>query len=175
MASLFGHGLLAWSIGRLPPFDHLGSKTRWIGIGSSMLPDLDVVAFRFGIPYEHMLGHRGFTHALIFAMGWAWLMNGLFFKKGERTYRRWLFLFICTASHGLLDACTSGGRGVGFFIPFTGERYFFPWRPILVSPLSAADFFSEWGWRVLLSEAVYIGLPAIVLMVIGWLLRYKNR
>jgi inner membrane protein len=28
----------------------------------TLMPDFDVIAFAFGIPYEHMLGHRGFTH-----------------------------------------------------------------------------------------------------------------
>ncbi len=34
----------------------------------AVLPDIDVVAFRLGIPYEHSLGHRGFTHSLAFAV-----------------------------------------------------------------------------------------------------------
>jgi len=33
----------------------------------SLLPDADVAAFGFGIPYEHPLGHRGFTHSIAFA------------------------------------------------------------------------------------------------------------
>lgn len=32
-----------------------------------MGPDLDVVGNWMGIPYEHMLGHRGLTHSLPFA------------------------------------------------------------------------------------------------------------
>ena len=32
-----------------------------------VLPDLDVISFQFGIPYEHFWGHRGFTHSLAFA------------------------------------------------------------------------------------------------------------
>ena len=33
----------------------------------AILPDADVVAFAFGIPYGAMLGHRGLTHSLTFA------------------------------------------------------------------------------------------------------------
>jgi inner membrane protein len=38
------------------------------GCVGSILPDVDVLAFAFGIPYEHPLGHRGFTHSLFFAV-----------------------------------------------------------------------------------------------------------
>ena len=33
-----------------------------------MLPDLDVIGFFFGVRYDDMLGHRGITHSLAFAM-----------------------------------------------------------------------------------------------------------
>ncbi len=33
-----------------------------------MIPDADVVAFRFGIPYDSMFGHRGFSHSILFAL-----------------------------------------------------------------------------------------------------------
>jgi hypothetical protein len=39
------------------------------------------------------------------------------------------FLFLATASHGILDAFTDGGRGIAFFAPFGTERYFFPHHP----------------------------------------------
>lgn len=34
------------------------------GMLLSVLPDLDVLTFRLGIPYGRMLGHRGFSHSL---------------------------------------------------------------------------------------------------------------
>src|SRR5438477_13211390 len=34
----------------------------------AMLPDADVIAFAFGIPYEHPFGHRGATHSFVFAL-----------------------------------------------------------------------------------------------------------
>ena len=39
-----------------------------------------------------------------------------------------LYLFLSTASHGVLDALTDGGLGVAFFSPFDQTRYFFPFR-----------------------------------------------
>ena len=32
------------------------------------LPDLDVAGFEFGVPYGHMLGHRGLSHSVVFAL-----------------------------------------------------------------------------------------------------------
>jgi inner membrane protein len=33
------------------------------GVAASTFPDLDVVGLKFGIPFEHFLGHRGFSHS----------------------------------------------------------------------------------------------------------------
>jgi len=37
------------------------------GVACSVMPDLDVIGFRFGIRYGDFWGHRGFTHSLLFA------------------------------------------------------------------------------------------------------------
>ena len=39
----------------------------WSGL--SLLPDADVIGFRFGVRYEDTWGHRGATHSLTFALG----------------------------------------------------------------------------------------------------------
>ncbi len=77
-----------------------------------------------------------------------------------------------TASHGLLDAFTNGGQGVGFFLPFDTRRYFFPWHPIQVSPIGFA-FFSERGMSVLLSEMLWVWLPTAAL--VAPVLLYRRR
>ena len=41
-----------------------------------------------------------------------------------------------------------------------------------VSPISARRFFSDWGIRVLLSEAVWVGIPSLGLILWGTL---RNR
>ncbi len=44
----------------------------------SLVPDLDVIAFRFGIPYAAPFGHRGATHSIVFALAMgvaAWLLT----------------------------------------------------------------------------------------------------
>lgn len=77
-----------------------------------------------------------------------------------------MVIFFSTLSHGVLDALTTGGRGIGFFIPFDNERYFFQLRVIKVSPLNIDHFFSDWGWQVLLSEFKFVVIPCVIVLVI---------
>ena len=53
-----------------------------------------------------------------------------------------------------------------FFAPFDTTRYFFPWRPIPVSPL-ASNFFSAWGWHVFTLELALLWLPAALVMLLA--------
>jgi inner membrane protein len=84
------------------------------------------------------------------------------------------FFFAVTASHGLLDAFTNGGLGVAFFAPFDDSRYFFPWRPLEVSPLGMA-FFSSWGLQTALSELQWVWLPTALLVAAVELVRWHRR
>jgi inner membrane protein len=68
------------------------------------------------------------------------------------------YLLIAALSHPLLDMLTDGGLGIALFYPFSTGRYFFPWRPISVSPIGGA-FFSRAGLEVILSELKWIWLP----------------
>ena len=61
---------------------------------------------------------------------------------------------------------TSGGQGVGFFMPFNSERYLFPFKPIRISPYRLMHFFSSEGKRILVSEAFWIWLPAALVLVV---------
>ncbi|HEX8515300.1 MAG TPA: metal-dependent hydrolase [Bacteroidia bacterium] len=162
MASAFGHAYAAYAIGAGYPDKLRNLKFLSIGIICSILPDADVVSFAFGIPYESFWGHRGFTHSIVFAFLLGIFITATFYHSGswnKTALKHVLFFSLCTASHGLLDALTSGGLGVAFFSPFNNERLFFPWRPIRVSPIGARNFFSEWGIRVIKSEAIWIGIP----------------
>ena len=38
------------------------------GVFCAVLPDLDVIGFKLGIRYADLLGHRGFSHSLLFAL-----------------------------------------------------------------------------------------------------------
>lgn len=162
MASVFGHGIVGFTVTKL-----LDNKnTKWLlllAILSTILPDADVISFNFGIPYEAPLGHRGFTHSILFAVIWAILLMLIFGKQKKRLW--FSVIFLSTLSHGILDAMTSGGRGVGFFIPFHNERFFFPLRGIQVSPIGVQKFFSEWGMAVIWSEIKYIFVPCLIIFV----------
>jgi inner membrane protein len=85
------------------------------------------------------------------------------------------YLFLAIASHGMLDALTNGGLGVAFLAPFSSGRYFFPWRPILVSPISVHRFFSERGVAVLTSELVIVWLPSIAVAMAAFASRRWRR
>ncbi|MEE9889568.1 metal-dependent hydrolase [Stenotrophomonas maltophilia] len=77
-----------------------------------------------------------------------------------------VFVFICAASHPLLDAMTSGGLGVALAWPWSEQRFFAPWRPIRVSPF-APQFFSARGIATLLSELRWVWLP-LAGAVVAW-------
>ena len=124
----------------------------------SVLPDVDFVAFMVGIPYPHPFGHRGMTRSLLFAT-----IIGLVVALGLRLRRQPVLLdallaALVVASHGVLDAMTTGGLGVEFFWPVDTHRYFLPWRFIPVAPLGAG-MLSARGLSVVLTEAVLF-LPA---------------
>jgi inner membrane protein len=77
-----------------------------------------------------------------------------------------LYFFLATVSHAILDALTNGGLGVALFSPIDPTRYFFPVRPIEVSPIGIGEFFSAQGWLVVRSELLWIWLPTLVLCVL---------
>ena len=170
MPSAFGH--LAPALALVPFFRTPSAPARlWAaGIACAVAPDLDVIGLRF-VPYESMFGHRGITHSVPFAVA---LSAAAVFAVLPRRHaaisraRAWLYLFLATASHGLLDACTNGGRGVAFFGPFSAARFFFPFRPIEVSPIGVARFFSERGVEVLRSELLWVWLPCAMLASAAW-------
>lgn len=177
MASDFSHAAAALSLGVW--FYHPGIPKRIWAVGAlcSVIPDVDVIGFSFGVRYGDFLGHRGFTHSLLFAALLAGAATLLAFPRNlaaATRYSLWAYLFLATASHGLLDAMTDGGLGVAFFAPFDNTRYFLPWTPIRVSPIGIERFFSGRGLTVLQSELLWIWLPAALLAVAGWLFRKRN-
>jgi inner membrane protein len=213
--TIFSHAITAAAAAQWWP-RRLPSRFWTWTIVCAMLPDIDVAGFSFGIAYEDMFGHRGFTHSFFFATlvgafaAWqvshpsnapqlshpshlrthlshpSHLRTHLSHPSHLRTHlshpshashlshRIQLFVWFMavTASHGLLDALTNGGRGIAFFAPFTNHRYFFPWRPIQVSPIGAG-FFSARGLRVLTSEARWIWLPSAIIAVSARLRRRR--
>lgn len=169
MASLPGHAVAVCGLGAvLLPSRAPGRMWVW-GVLLALFPDVDALGYFYGVPYGHPWGHRGLTHSVMMAVLLACAVMAWERRRdpGIGVDRTTLFLILAALSHGLLDAATNGGLGVGFWLPFESTRYFFPWRPIRVSPMGGA-FFGTRGWRVLLSEALWIGLPSLALCLGRW-------
>src|SRR5690349_18310120 len=177
MASAFSRAIAAVA---LAPVILPSPKPRrlWVlGALCAVIPDADVAAFAIGIPYEHVLGHRGLSHSILFAGIVASAVVAIAFGSDQFDASRprlWWYFLLVTISHGVLDAMTSGGLGVGFLAPFSDARYFFPFRPILVSPIGVGRFFSERGLAVIRSEMLWIWLPSALLAGAALLTRKKR-
>lgn len=177
MASAISHAVAASAISAAF-YRHGISKGVWIaGIVCSMLPDVDVIGFRFGIHYDDFWGHRGFTHSLLFAAILAAVITTALRRRIRSKISLFVFayLFVTSASHGLLDSMTNGGLGVAFFSPFDTSRYFLPWRPIRVSPIGITRFFSARGVAILRTEMLWIWIPSILIIATVTVLRMSNR
>ena len=178
MASGFAHMAVAYAMGKtLNP--SWPTKRFWVlTLLCCVLPDVDVLGLVMGIPYDHVLGHRGITHSVVFA-----IMVGIVMPRvltsgfSCSTYRYStlaVYFSLVILSHGALDALTDGGLGIAFFAPFDATRYFFPWRPIAVSPIGISEFFSHWGLSVLLTEGIWIGIPVCLWLGILQVVRRKG-
>jgi inner membrane protein len=145
MASI-GHVAVGMVLGRYErSTSSVGKLAASMGVFSAlaMLPDADVIAFVFRIPYEAPWGHRGATHSFVFsalvALGLALLARALRFPA----LRVGLLAFVALASHGVLDTLTDGGLGAALLWPFSNERFFAPVQPLPVAPIGAGMFSSR--------------------------------
>jgi inner membrane protein len=173
MASAFGHALAAATLPRVLTRRSLPTRFWVLTLVCGILPDIDVLAFRLGIPYRHPLGHRGFTHSIVFGFIWASALTLVFFRKQANKFQIFFLLLVSTLSHGVLDAMTNGGLGVGFFIPWKETRYFFPFHPIEVSPIKVERFFVQ-AEKILVSEAIWIGIPCFILLALSSIARISR-
>lgn len=179
MATVFSHAAVALTLGRVKERGTPPARFWWLSVFCAALPDADVAGFAFGIRYGDVLGHRGLSHSLPFALLCAIVVVGLAFRETRRFSRAWWamvgYFFVVAASHGLLDALTDGGLGIAFFSPFDTSRYFFPFRPLAVSPIGVEPFFSEWGLRVVLNELIWIWAPcSLVLAAVAAVRRFYS-
>jgi inner membrane protein len=160
MASAFSHAVVALAMGKAFRNKELTWRELSLGALCSAVPDLDVIGFPLGIQYGDLWGHRGLTHSVLFAALLAGILVAVWYRTKPTV------------------ALTDGGLGVAFFSPFETTRYFFPMRPVLVSPIGISEFFTEYGARVLASEVVWIRLPScaafVVLRAIQWLWPTKS-
>jgi inner membrane protein len=120
----------------------------------SLLPDADVIGFRFGIEYADPWGHRGATHSFAFSVGLAVVLGLLAGALRLGALRTTVVSALVLASHAVLDTLTDGGLGCALFWPLDDQRYFAPWNPIPVAPIGRR-FFSTDGLSVAMTELVF--------------------
>lgn len=178
MASVFTHVLVGVAQGAAGKSTWKKQRRFWLlAVLCSILPDFDGIGLKLGVPYGALWGHRGMTHSLLFA-AIAGIAAAACFQLPWRSKDKWklaVLFFIITVSHGVLDAMTDGGLGVAFFSPFDTHRYFFSWRPIHVSPMSAPRFLTQRGLRVIWSELLWVWCPTLVIVALVYCWRVLRR
>jgi inner membrane protein len=132
----------------------------------AMLPDADVVAFAFGIPYASEFGHRGASHGILTGV----ILGAFIGFVALRTRTGAVLGAVAMVSHGLFDTLTTGGEGVALLWPFSNERLFAPWRPIPVAPIGLGFL----SMRGLYCAAVELALFA-PFVVLALALRRRRR
>ena len=166
MPTIITHAVVPWLVGAASgPRAVPRRLLAFCGV-AAMLPDLDVLSFRLGIPYGSPFGHRGAAHSLAAAIV-VGLLSMLFARwLGAGRWRVFAAVALSYVSHPLLDACTDGGYGVALLWPFTNHRYFAAFAPIEVAPIGMR-FFSSRGLEVMFSEMIWVWVPvAIVALLI---------
>jgi inner membrane protein len=142
-------------------FPHRRTWLFWVLSGFlPIIPDFDAFSSAaYGTPF----GHRGFTHSFVFALAIGVITAGLTFKYFKIIFWQLaLFYFAITASHGILDAFTTGGYGILWLWPFSDDRFGL-WGPIKV-----ADIGFEWPnprtSRAVRSELFWVWLPTTLIV-----------
>lgn len=177
MPSIFSHAFFAAVTGK-SLFSKPISAWFWFLIAlCAIIPDADVVTRSFGVERGSIFSHRGFTHSIFFAVLFGSLTAFFahkFLKTNLSLIKLIVFFSLATVSHPLLDMLTNGGSGAALLAPFSNERFFFPWRPVEVSPIGFG-FFSERGAAVIFSEISWIWLPATIIFLTAKITRKLSK
>ena len=171
MPSLLGHAVAGLAITSACSDGRLPRRTWPLAAVCAVAPDLDWFVSLANVHRGHFLNHRGVAHSLTAALVLAGAAFVLGFRPERRRHRVWLCLALAALSHGLLDACTSGGVGVALFAPFSDTRWACLWQPGWVAPLPLNPEHTNTFLASLWSEAFWIGLPALVVTLGSRLIR----
>jgi inner membrane protein len=166
MATSYTHAFVGFGVAQV----YTPGRLRWVywllAAVLAVFPDIDVFS---SAAYGAIMGHRGWTHSLVFSLWLALLAASVTFRLFRANF--WALsgiYFLALASHSLLDALTRGGAAIPFFWPMTDQRYG-NWGPIPVSDLAlelpdprvSRALRSEMWW-VWLPTAVFIGILATI-------------
>ena len=121
---------------------------------AALLPDADVIAFYFRIPYSAPWGHRGASHSFLVAIVAGTVIGLLLSRWFDSVWKSVVSALLAVMSHGLLDALTNGGLGVALLWPHSLFRYFAPLRPLPVAPIGLG-LLSDRGLHVLFTATLY--------------------
>lgn len=175
MSSLFGHALAgltisaAFSQGKPP-------RRLWLAsVACAMAPDLDWFTVFLPLSDGNSLAHRGITHSLVATILITVCAMLMAYRYRLREPNLWICIFSATLSHSLLDALTFGGTGVAFLLPFSETRFVSLWQPIFVSPIPLSGNLLDWLLFSLSTEALWIGIPALLVFVAPRLRRWVQR
>src|SRR5262245_14156116 len=175
MPSSFAHIAAGLGFGT-PALPRSIPRRYWIAAGlCASIPDVDWLWSFRGRPYDHWLEHRGVTHSLLFAACLAAVMTWTVIRPvaAEGTLTRlWAGLALATASHGIFDALSTYGTGVGFLIPFSTHRFFFSWRPITGGTVRTHGLPIK-VLAALGQELLFVWLPSAIVAVLVWWWRKK--
>jgi inner membrane protein len=166
MPSIISHAAVPLAIGIALGRERVPRPLLIAAIAASMLPDADVILFRFGATYDDVWSHRGFSHSLGFAVLLG-IVAALMLRRHVAPLFAFAVIAFSAASHGLLDMMTNGGHGIAILWPLSDQRYFFDWRPVQVSPLAASRLPMR-ATAIARTEILWVWLP---LMTLAWVAR----
>ena len=159
-----GFAIGAWTAPRPPAL-----RVCVAAAACAALPDIDFLGLPLRFPDTSPLAHRGITHSIFFA-GVAALVVAVVFFSDERWRARrtriGLALGLALLSHGVLDALTTYSLGIGFFVPFSAQRFRFLWTPL-------GDPRGRLAGQ-LIQDALVVFLPATLIGWLGWRLRRRS-
>lgn len=127
----------------------------------AVLPDLDLLSAIFEVRAYEPLGHRGLSHSLVIAV-LVGVAAALFFFRDWR--RAAPVLVAAAASHGVLDAFTSGEVGVALFAPLSDARVMSPWKLLPSCPIGGTELLGAWGLFTIANELLFLLLPLGILV-----------
>lgn len=164
MASVLAHAAVPLIARRAFDFPRpLGRKLDVLAVLCAIWPDLDYATLAFEVRPNELLGHRGLTHSLFVAV-----LVGLAASLAFRGARAWrtiaLFLVGAAASHGLVDAMTTGDVGVALFAPLESGRHMLPLKLVATCPGGLDEWLGFWGLLTIANELLYIVLPVALIV-----------
>jgi inner membrane protein len=166
--TLYTHAFVGLGLGNVLTRGHVRATFWILAALLPVVPDFDSFSFR---RYGDMLGHRGWTHSLTFALVLAALSAAIVFRYlNMRFWTLTAIFFVITASHGVLDALTFGGYGIPFFWPFYNER-FGNWGPVRV-PDIGFELPDPRRSQSIRGELLWVWVPMLAVVTLVAITRY---